>query len=350
MKISHSHLKEVSRNILQAIGAAEGEVDVVSRSLLMADLRGIHTHGINFLPKVVSRVENGVMQIPTELEIISDEGSATHIDGHNGFGQVAAERGMRYAIEHGKKHGIGLSLIRNTNHIGLLAFYSLMAAEEGMVGFVMTNSAPCMAPWGGAEPFFGTNPFSVAAPSGEEYPIILDMSTSLVARGKIRRAVRLDKEIPEDWALDAEGKKTTDPVKALEGTLLPMGGPKGYGMAFFIDLICGLLSGSRFSRDILTFHKPLGPTGVGTMVVAIDIERFMDMSTFSRLVKDHADAIRSSKKAEGTERVFLPGEIELEAERRGIREGVEVDEPTIKELNTLLEKYEIALRMDGADS
>lgn len=343
MRIPYKHLKKISVAILKSLGAPLEEAEVVSRNLLMAEMRGIHTHGVNFIPKVANRITHGVMRIPTRLKILSNEGAVSHIDGNNGFGQVAGVEGMKQAIAHARTYGVGLSLVRNTNHIGLLAFYSVMAAEEGMIGFTMCNSAPSMAPWGGSEAFFGTNPLSIAVPVGTGPPVVLDMSTSLVARGKIRRALTLKEKISKEWALDVDGNPTDDPERAMEGTLLPVGGPKGYGMAFFIDLVCGLLSGSKFSREVLTFHKPLGPTGVGTMVFALNIERFMEREKFYDLVKAHLEAIRSSKKAEGVLRIFLPGEIEAEAEQQSARDGVEVDEPTVNELNNLMVKFGIDL-------
>lgn len=345
MKIARDHLRQVSMSILKALGALDTEAEVVTHNLLMADMRGIHTHGVNFLPKIVDRVEKKILQIPTELTVLSDEGATVHIDGNNGLGQVAAEQGMRCAIGAARNSGIGISLIRNTNHIGLLAFYSALAADEGMIGFAMCNSAPSMAPWGGSEPFFGTNPFSIAAPVGEEYPIILDMSTSLVARGKIRRALKRNEKISREWALDIGGNPTDDPTKAMEGTLLPVGGPKGYGMAFFIDLICGVLSGSKFSRDVLTFHKPLGPTGVGAMMAAISIRHFMDTESFYTLAKTHIENIRASGKAAGVERIYLPGEIEAEAEMKSLQEGIEIDEQTILEIDSVLDRLGIALHV-----
>jgi LDH2 family malate/lactate/ureidoglycolate dehydrogenase len=346
VKISHGHIEKVSIALLKSMGTTDEEASVVSRNLLMADMRGIHTHGINFIPKIADRVESKVINIPTKLKLLSDSGATSHFDGNNGLGQIAAEKAMRRAIEHAKEYGVGMSLVKNTNHIGLLAFYSIIAAKEGTIGFAMCNSAPSMAPWGGAEALFGTNPFSIALPVGDEKPVVLDMSTSLVARGKIRRALKLKERIPEGWAMDGEGKPTKDPEKAMEGTLIPVGGPKGYGMALFIDIICGMLSGSKYGRDVLTFHKPLGPTGVGAMLMAIDIEHFMKKEAFDVLVKDYVKQIRESKKAEGINRIFLPGEIEDEKEAYSLENGVEIDEGSVKEINLLLEKRGIPLRLD----
>jgi LDH2 family malate/lactate/ureidoglycolate dehydrogenase len=175
------------------------------------------------------------------------------------------------------------------------------------------------------------------------------MSTTVVARGKIRRAQRLKERIPLGWALDKNGAPTEDPDAAMKGTLLPIGGPKGYGMAFFVDLICGLLSGSKFSREVKTFHKPEGPTGVGVTELAIDIARFMPLDGFTSLVGDHLRAIRGSAKARDTSRIFLPGEIEADMERRSAERGVELDGTVCQAIDRLLEQKGLAVRLKDGD-
>jgi LDH2 family malate/lactate/ureidoglycolate dehydrogenase len=298
---------------------------------------------MNFLTKIVDRIEKGVLDLPTRVTILSTRGATAHLDGGNGFGQVAADQAMRMSIDLARKHGVGVSLVRNTNHIGILAFYTHLAAREGMLGLCMSNAAASMAPTGGAEPLMGTNPLSMALPSGDGRPILVDMSTSLVARGKIRRAQAMGREIPSGWALDGNGRDTSDPQAAMNGSLLPIAGPKGYALALFIDLIAGLLSGSKYGRDVLTFHKPLGPTGVGVMTMALDIGSFMALDQFNRLVSDHADSIRGSRKAEGVERIYLPGEIEFEREKISQSEGVEMDRHALQSLNLLLRKFNIRM-------
>jgi LDH2 family malate/lactate/ureidoglycolate dehydrogenase len=348
VKVSAKHLSDVTVALLRSMGIDDHESKLVADNLVMAEKRGIATHGVNFLPLLADRIEHEQVIIPTAVRVISDADAVTHLDGGNGLGQTAAKQGMRSAIDKARRFGVGLSLIRNTNHIGLLAYYTLMAANEGLVGVCMCNGAASMAPWGGAEPFFGTNPFSVAAPGGDGDPVVLDMSTSIVARGKIRRALRLKERIPLGWALDAAGSPTDDPQAAMGGTLLPIGGPKGYGMALFIDLVSGLLSGSKYSRDVKTFHKPEGPTGVGVTTLAIDITRFMPLDAFRSLVGEYGRAIRGSAKARDTARIYLPGEIEAERERGSAQRGIEVDEPVCQSLDTLLEKAGLPMRMkDG---
>jgi LDH2 family malate/lactate/ureidoglycolate dehydrogenase len=348
VRIAADHLTAVSVALLKSMGIDAGEAKTVADNLVMAEKRGIATHGVNFLIPLADRIERGLVIVPTKVTTISDADAVAHLDGGNGLGQTAATQGMRSAIDKARRFGIGLTLVRNTNHIGLLAWYTLMAAAEGLVGYCMCNSAASMAPWGGAEAFFGTNPFSVAAPGGDGTPIVLDMSTSIVARGKIRRAQRLKERIPSGWALDAAGSPTDDPQAAMKGTLLPIGGPKGYGMALFIDLISGLLSGSSYSRDVKTFHQPEGPTGVGVMLLAIDIARFMPLDRFHALLAEYSRAIHGSKKTRDTARIYLPGEIEAERELASATKGIEVDEPVCQSLDTLLEKAGLPMRMkDG---
>ncbi len=347
MRVAADHLAAVSLALLKAMGVDAAEAKTVADNLVMAERRGIATHGVNFLIPLADRIARGLVVVPTKVTTLSDADAVAHLDGGNGLGQTAATFGMRSAIEKARRYGIGLVLIRNTNHIGLLAWYTLMAAEAGLVGFTACNGAASMAPTGGAEPFFGTNPFSVAVPGGDA-PIVLDMSTSIVARGKIRRAERLKERIPPGWALDATGSPTDDPQAAMKGTLLPIGGPKGYGMALFIDLVSGMLSGSKYGREVKTFHQPEGPTGVGVTLLAIDIARFMPLDAFRALVVEHGGAIKGSKKAGGTSRIYLPGEIEAERERTSYASGIEVDAPVCESLDKLLAKAGLTLRMkDG---
>ena len=347
MNINAEHLKKVIVALLEAIESGAEHAEIVANIMVQADMRGIPTHGIYFLPMLIERAKAGQLNVPTTIEKISEAGAVCHLDGGNGLGQIAASNGMKIAIEKARESGIGMTLIRNTNHIGLLAHYSLLAAKEGMVGFCACNSASAMAPWGGSEAFFGTNPFSIAAPGGDNYPVVLDMSTSVVARGKVRRADRLGEQLGPGWAIDAKGVPTTDPAEALKGTLVPVGGPKGYGMAFFIDLLCGMVSGSQFSTEVKTFHKLLGPTGVGVMVMAIDIARFMPENVYTGIINQHIANIKNSGKAEGVERIFMPGEIEADRESLSAKNGVMIDDGVVDTIDRLLDEYKINLKLSG---
>lgn len=345
MKIQAGRLREVSVQILKGLNATQDEAELVADCLVRAEMRGIDTHGVYFLKLLSDRVDVHMIRIPTELKVVREDGTTSILDGGNGLGQVAAHRAMKMSIQKARELGIGLTLVRNTNHIGILAFYTLMAAEEGMVGIVMSNSAPSMSPWGGTEPFLGTNPISIAIPGSSRSPVVLDMSSSVVARGKIRRAQRMKESIPLGWALDETGTPTTDPVAALKGTLLPIGGPKGYGLALMIDALAGLLSGSRYGPEVKTFHQPLGPTGIGVFTTAIDIERFMPLHQFKALMTSYVGSIKKTKKVKNISQIYLPGEIELEKEEKSITEGIELDLVVVKSLNELLQKVKSPLRL-----
>lgn len=345
MKIQPEQLREVSVQILKGLNATQDEAELVADCLVRAEMKGIDTHGVHFLKLLSDRVDAHMIRIPTELKVVRDDGTTCILDGGNGLGQVAAHHAMKKNIEKARELGIGLTLVRNTNHIGILAFYTLMAAEEGMVGIVMSNSAPSMSPWGGAEPFLGTNPISIAIPGSSGSPVVLDMSSSVVARGKIRRAQRMKESIPLGWAVDETGTPTTDPEAALRGTVLPIGGPKGYGLALMIDVLAGLLSGSQWGPNVKTYHQLAGPTGIGVFLMALDIERFMPLQQFKEQIESYITSIKETKKAEGVSQIYLPGEIELEREKQSLKEGVEISAEVAKELNTLLEKTKSPLRL-----
>ncbi len=345
MKIEQEKLKGVAIAILKGFHAEDEEAALVAECLVHADRRGIDTHGVYYLTLLAKRVEEGMIRIPTLIEVVRDESATALIDGGDGLGQVAAHRAMEMSIEKARKFGMGSVAVRNTNHIGILAFYTLRIAQRGMVGMVMCNGAASMPPWGGAEAFFGTNPLSIAVPNGSGEPVVLDMSSSLVARGKIRRAERLREPIPTGWALDQNGEPTTDPSEAMKGTLVPIGGPKGYGLALMVDVLAGLLSGSQFGPQVKTFHQPLGPTGVGVFIMAIDINRFMPLHQFKGLMQSYGDSIKKSRKAKGVSRIYLPGEIEFEKEKKNMAEGIELSDSVASSLNQLLERVKSPLRL-----
>jgi len=335
--VTPERLKAAIGEVLRGLGAAEDEVLVVAESLVQAEMRGTDTHGLPYLKLLVERVHAGMVSVPTRVTVLKDEGAIALLDGGNGIGQVAVARAMELCVRKSRASGIGMTLVRNTNNIGFLAFYTLLAARQGCVGIAMGNANAAISPWGGAEAFFGTNPISIAVPGGDE-PLALDMSSSVVARGKIRRAERLGETIPAGWALDESGAPTEDPAAALKGTLLPIGGPKGYGLALMVDVLAGMLAGSAFGQELKSFHQLTGPTRVGALTIAIDIERFMPLGQFQALMTDYAAAIRASGRAPGTPRIYLPGEIEAGKATASQERGIELKAPSVEMVNHLLEQ------------
>lgn len=337
--VTPARLKEVVITVLKGLGAGEDEAPIVAESLVRAEMRGTDTHGLPYLKLLVERVEARMVLLPTRVTILKEDGATALLDGGNGIGQFAGWKAMGMSIQQARKFGIGLTLVRQTNNLGFLAFYTLHAASQGFVGITMGNANAAISPWGGAEAFFGTNPISIAVPGYPE-PVALDMSSSLVARGKIRRAQRLGEKIPLGWALDESGMPTEDPGAALKGTLVPIGGPKGYGLAFMVDVLAGMLSGAAFGQTIKSFHQLTGPTEVGALTLAINVERFMPVAQFGELMNGYAASIRGSRKAKGTARIYLPGEIEAEKERTSGERGIELRPASIELVNQILEKLQ----------
>lgn len=318
-------------------GESSENAAIVAQNLIKADARGITTHGTYLLTPIWERVQAKQLPLPTDARIVSDDGATAVVDGGDGLGAVAGMLAATTAMEKARQYGIASVLIRNTNNIGALACYTETAAKEGMIAIMGCNAAPAMAPWGGAEAFLGTNPFAVGIYTGKDMVFSADMASSVVARGKIRKAARNGEPIPDHWATDREGRFTTDPNAALKGALLPVGGPKGSAIALAVDIISGMLSGARYAPDLKSFHTPDGPTGVGASLIVVDIGRFMDLEVFRDHMEGYIARVKGMRKAEGFGEILMPGEIEYNKERQSYKEGIELDEKAVASIDALLE-------------
>lgn len=336
MKVFKDDLKKSVVDILISFGESPAGAERVADCLIKADMRGISTHGTYLLKPIADRVKAGMLALPTKPEVVMNDGATALIDGKDGLGPVAGYMAIETCIEKAKQFGIGMVLIRNTNNIGSLAYYTQIAADHDMAAIMACNAAPSMAPWGGADPYLGTNPIAISIPTYNDSCFSADMASSVVARGKIRKASRQNTPIPEGWALDKNGNPTTDPNGALKGTLLPMGGPKGSALALAVDIIAGLMAGSAFGPDLKSFHVPEGPTGVGAFCITIDINRFIGLAQFGSLMGSYTDSVKNLKKAAGFNEILMPGEIELRKEQDSLKQGIELDAQTINDINALL--------------
>ena len=343
--ISEKKLKKVISEILKGYGENKESALLAADCLVKADMRGISTHGTYLLIPMFQRVKAGMLDLPTKITLVKENNATSIIDGGNGLGQLAARKAMDISIKKAKKYGIALTLVRNTNNISFLGYYSNLATQEGLIGFIGCNAASSMAPWGSSEAFVGTNPISISIPVKKKKSIILDMSSSVVARGKIRKASRNKEKIPLGWAIDEEGSPTTDPDEALKGTVLPIGGPKGSALAIVIDIIAGMLSGSRFGPEVKTFHKLKGATGVGVFCMAIDINQFIELELFYSKIDEYIRSIKNLKKVKNTSEIYLPGEIEFIREQKSHEEGIDLDSKVMKNLNDILEELGNHLRL-----
>jgi LDH2 family malate/lactate/ureidoglycolate dehydrogenase len=315
--------KTFARNLLIAHGLSAEDADIVADCLVRADLRGVDTHGLMRLPIYLDRLRRGLVNARPHLEAKRVTPVAVLLDGQDGFGFVVATRAMAEAIAMAETYGIGIVAVRRSTHFGMAASYVLQAIEAGYMSLVFTNASPAMPPWGGREALLGTSPFAAGAPGGQDGPFLLDMSPAVAARGKIRRAERRGERIPEGYALDAEGRPTTDPVKALAGVVLPIGGPKGSGLAMLMDIFGGVISGASFGGDVGDQYKRFDASqDVGHFFLAMKPDLFISADEYRVRMDTLVRRIHSAPTAEGFAEVLMPGEIEAREEARRRRSGL----------------------------
>ncbi|MDN5347542.1 MAG: hypothetical protein PWP65_1106 [Clostridia bacterium] len=330
-------LQQFCSEVLQAAGVPKNEADLVSDSLIWANLRGVDSHGVSRLPVYISRIRNGLVSPVACFQILRETKTVTLIDGENSLGQIIALEAAKICMAKARETGVAVAGIKNTNHFGTAAYYTARMARGGYIGIALTNAPPAMAPWGGRRAMLGTNPISIAVPAGKYGVVILDMATSAVARGKIRLAATAGKPIPPDWAFDSEGRATTDPKKALEGSLFPVGGPKGYGLALMVDIFSGVLTGAAYA-DLITPMYLENPQGaqekrnIGNFFCALDIGAFIPYEEFIARMEDLCSRIKNSPKAEGVEKIYLPGEIEEEKMQERRQKGIPIGETLLGKL------------------
>lgn len=287
-------------------GVPGDQASLISDTILYAHQTGKGTHGANRLMIYINKIRSGHMSAVTELKCLSDKGVVSCFDAAHGFGQVAAADAIKSAVSKAAVYGAGISAVRNSNNFGTLAYFANMAAEQNKIAVIFSNAAPAISPWGGTKPLFGTNPVAFGFPAPQNMPpIILDMAVAAAARGKIRQAARNGDTIPFDWALDAEGKPTNDPAMALLGSLIPIGGHKGAGLAMIVDLFAGLLTGSAYAGAVKPLNTLDSPSENGHFFLVIDPGFFMDSETYFKKVMVLIEVLKSGRYGEN---LVYPGE------------------------------------------
>ncbi|KAK1782369.1 Malate/L-lactate dehydrogenase [Copromyces sp. CBS 386.78] len=339
--VNHHDAKTFAIALLTASGVSARNAEITASGLVQADLRGVESHGILRLPSYLSRVRNGVLDPAAEPTLTQITPVVAQVDGHNGFGFPAAHLGMDTAIAMARVFGIGMVSVKHSNHFGMSAWIVKQAVEANMMSLVFTNSSPALPVWGGREKMMGVSPIACGAPGGkgkDAKPFILDMAPSVAARGKIYKALRRGEKIPSDWALDGEGKQTDDPAKALEGVMLPMGGPKGSALAIMMDVFSGVLSGSAFAGGVTGPYDMSKPGDVGHFLVAIKPDLFMSLDEFRERMDVLYQKVVNSEKMHGVDRIYLPGEIEQLNEEQRLKDGIPYVKEEIDALNAEAEK------------
>ena len=322
-------LRAWSEQVFQKVGVAKADAALLTDTLIEANFRGVDTHGVTrVLCTYVKRIQAGVMSPRTELAVVREQASTALIDCKNSIGQVGAARAMRLAIDKAAKTGVAFVAVTHSNHYGAAAYWAMMAPEHGMIGFSSTNAPATVAPTGGRTAMLGTNPFAIAIPAGQEQPMVLDLATTVVARGRVMLYAKQNKPLEPGWAFDERGVPTTDPHAALKGLLAPIGGYKGYGISLAIDLLCGVLTGSSYGSHFPGFlaDNLKEPTDVGSVFAAINVESFMDLPEFKASMDKALREMKNSERAEGVKRIYIPGEIELETKADRLKNGIPIPE------------------------
>ncbi|HUX86159.1 MAG TPA: Ldh family oxidoreductase [Chloroflexota bacterium] len=320
-RLSVSQARELSRAAFAAVDLSSEQAEICTNAILFASLRGLDSHGIiSILPGLVGRIARGQIDRSAPIQTIRNDTVTALLKGNGTIGPVMAEHAMRQAIAKAKEHGVGIVVGYNCDHFGAASYYSSLAAEQGLIGVVMCNAAPNVAPFGGTKGVHGTNPISYAIPGRQEGPLVLDIATSTAAHGQISKARRRGQALPAGWAIDGEGRPTTDPTEA--AALLPFGGHKGYGIGLLVDALTGALAGWQVTLGVTQGEGEMQVRGQSIFMQAIDPERFAAPGVFRERVDQIVRDVRSIPPAEGFREVLLPGDLEERQQVERTRLGI----------------------------
>lgn len=326
-------LRGFCASALERAGARAADAGIVADGLVAADLRGVHSHGALRVGIYVDRLRAGSINPHAELVPVRDNGAVVVADAQAGPGIAMAWRAMDLALARAQRHGIAAVAVRNSNHCGMLAHFAMRAPPAGAIGIVASNADSQVAPFGARAKFLGTNPLAVAVPAADEPPIVLDMATSVVAHARVKGAADRGEAIPPGWAVDSEGRPTTDPVQAMAGALLTFGGFKGSGISLLIDLVAGLLPGGRSGPEIVPLYQRLDePQGVGHFFMVLDTAAFGPPEAFARRVAETVRRIRALPPAAGATQAYLPGELEHRRAREYAVGGIPLPSDAVAEI------------------
>ncbi len=332
MHIRYEEELRLVRGILTAAGFPEEDAALIAEVIRHSDFTGVSSHGLSRLTRYLRQIKAGTLNPRPNFRKVLDSGAVLVFDGDNGSGIVSLCRAYDQTLARARQFGIAMAVGRHNANIGCGSYYGWRAAADGMVALVCCNTYAFASPFGGADRLIGTNPIIVGVPAGQEYPMILDMSTTKVAMGKIQAAEREGQAIPPGWAKDREGRPTTDPAQAF--SLTPIAAHKGYGLAVMVDVLSTMFSGACFGTDIGLFSK-LEKENTGFCMILIDPGSFMPLDEFKAEVDRYVRMMKDSRRAPGVEEIFLPGEIEYRKLKAMKETGLELSDALAGELTEL---------------
>ncbi len=342
-RVEIAKLVEFITRALVATGIPAEDAAQVAALMAEADARGSDAHGVFRLPQYVKQIESGAVNPRPNIRVVSSRAGTSLLDGDNGLGHLVMKRATELAIENARACGVGWVGTRRSNHAGPAQLYPRMAAAQDMIGiYFCVGNANLLPPWGGTEVLLSTNPIAIAVPGLQHKSIVLDMATTNTAFGKIRLKAQRNETMPEGWMIDREGKPLTDAKRANEGFLVPIGGPKGYGLALMIGLLAGTMNGAAFGRDVVDYTvDSKTSSNTGQSIVAVDIAAFADVQTFKQDVDEVWDVMKSSPTLPGVDEVRLPGERSEQIYHQRMASGIPLSEGQRKILDELADRMKI---------
>ena len=340
--VSAAKLTGFAAACLEQLGLAGADARMVAETLVESNLRGVDSHGVVRLPHYAKRLRNGTVKARPRISVRRTGPSTAVVDGDAGMGQLVAVRAMREAIALASETGVGAVSARNSSHCGACAYFVELAVREGMLGVALTHTDSIMVPPGMRSIFLGSNPIAFGAPGGKEPPVIIDMSTTHAAWGKVLVARQEGKPIPPDWGVDSRGRPTTDANEVVG--LAPTGGHKGYALALMIEILCAHLAGVPFGRHVTKMYGELEkPRNLGHFMLALDVARFTDVALFRSQIDLFANEIRAQDPADPSRPPLAPGDPERLSAARRATDGIPLPDSLVAELNTLAASLGIAV-------
>jgi L-2-hydroxycarboxylate dehydrogenase (NAD+) len=342
-RVPFAQLRQFITAAMTGLGLPEADAAVVGRLMAEAELQGSDGHGVIRLLPYARRIRAGGINLKPNIQVVQERPGMAVLDGDNGMGHLVMHRAAQLAIEKARLCGIGWVGSRFSNHAGPASLYARMPLAHDMIGlYFAVGNANHLPPWGGLDMLLSTNPIAVAVPAGDEPPVVLDMATTVAAYGKVKAKAQRGEPMPVGWMIDRFGQPLTDPKRAEEGFLMPIGGHKGYGLSLIVGLLAGTLNGAAMGKDVIDFnHDDTTTTNTGQAVMAIDLSAFGDVADFKarvdRLVRD----LRSSERMPGIERIWLPGEQSHARRAANERDAIPVPAVLLKQLDTFAREMDI---------
>lgn len=339
-RVSVDDLTGFCVSVMRAFGLSADHAQQTAEVLVTTDTWGTHSHGTRQLVPLMNNVRQGGLNADAEPQVVSEGPGFVVVDGHYAMPMVTSRLAMLSAMEKARTAGIAYGAVRHSGHYGAAGYYAVMAAEQDMIGLSMSNVDICMTVPGARAPVMGTNPIAYAVPAGNERPVFLDIATSVVAISKVIAAKTAGKPIPEGWLVDERGRPTSDTSTYPDrGAILPMAGHKGYGIALLIEILSGVLTGASFLSGIKHWLAPEPePADEGHAFIAVNVESLMPLDQFKSRMDTMIQEVRSAPKAEGSDRIYLPGEMEWERRETAVRDGLQLPDYVLINLFSVAEQ------------